>query len=118
LRLEGLNFTPDQIRDMINRRNDIEKTSFINRFDRLTPEQKRIELMKKRLGLGEWAVGGTKAIYAHNPEMYERERVQRLDMGFQDFMGGTGDVTLPGAEADWRAEADGAYDTAQMGEDD
>lgn len=117
LRLEGLNFTPDQIRDMINRRNDIEKTSFINRFDRLTPEQKRIELMKKRLGLGEWAVGGTKAIYAHNPDMYERERVQRLDMGFQDFMGGTGDVTLPGPEGDWRAEADGAYDTAQMRED-
>ena len=43
----------------------------------------------KRLGLGDWAVGGTKAIYKYDAEQYERERVQRIEMGFgETVMGG------------------------------
>jgi hypothetical protein len=110
LRVEGLNFTQEQIREMINRRTEIESKSFIGRFDRLTPEEKAAELMKKRLGLGEWAVGGTKAIYAYDAEQYERERIQRIDMGFKDFM--PEGVTVPeGGEQD-------GYDNQQIVEDD
>jgi hypothetical protein len=112
LRLEGMNFTEEQIKDMIARRDNIEKASFIKRFDDLTPEAKAVEKMKKKLGLGDWAVGGTNVIYAYNPEQYEREREQRVTMGFEDFS--QGQVVLEeGAEG-----AEGGYDNQQMGEDD
>lgn len=114
MRVEGLNFTGEQIRDLINRRDDIEKTSFIGRFHRLTPEEKQMELRKKKLGLGDWAVGGTKAIYAYDPEQYERERQQRIDMGFQDFMPGAGGAGAAGAGP----TLEDGYDVAQIGEDD
>lgn len=105
MRLEGLNFTPEQIRDIVNARIEAEKVVYINRFDRLTPEEKAVEKMKKRLGLGEWAVGGTKAVYAYDPEQYERERLQRLEMGLQDF-------------AAAGAIQDDGYDVTQTREDD
>jgi hypothetical protein len=104
LRLEGMNFTDEQIKEMITKRDTIEKMSFIKRFDDLTPEAKAVEKMKKNLGLGEWAVGGTNVIYAYNPEQYERERGQREAMGFEDFTAGN-------------VEVDG-YDNAQMAEED
>ena len=40
--------------------------------------------MQKKLGLGDWSVGGTKSIYAYNSEQYEREREQRVEMGIRD----------------------------------
>ena len=86
--VEGMNFTDEQIRNMIAQRIEAEKMTFINRLDKLTPEEKKVELMKKRLGLGEWAVGGTKAIFSLDPDQYERERVQRIEMGLGDFVTG------------------------------
>ena len=109
LRLESTNFTEEQIREMITKRDTIEKMSFIKRFDDLTPEAKAVEKMKKKLGLGDWAVGGTNVIYAYNPEQYERERQQRTAMGFEDFK--EGDVVLEG-------EGGEGYDNEQVGEDD
>jgi hypothetical protein len=109
LRLESTNFTEEQIREMITKRDTIEKMSFIKRFDDLTPEAKAIEKMKKKLGLGDWAVGGTNVIYAYNPEQYERERGQREAMGFQDFT--AGELVLEEGQ-------EGGYDNEQLGEDD
>jgi hypothetical protein len=89
LQEEGLKFTPEKIREVINQRAEIEKKAIIRKLDKLTPEEKRAELTMKRLGLGDWAVGGTKAIYKYDAEQYERERVQRIDMGFgETVMGG------------------------------
>ena len=65
--------------------------------------------MKKKLGLGDWAVGGTNVIYAYNPEQYERERGQREAMGFQDFT--AGELVLEEGQ-------EGGYDNEQLGEDD
>jgi hypothetical protein len=106
IRNEGLKFTQDQIREMIARRDQLEKNTYVKKYDNLTPEEKTVAKMNKKLGLKEWAVGGTKAIYAYDPEQYERERVQRLEMGFQDFL--TNDIVI----------SDGAYDNGQMAEDD
>jgi len=116
IRLEGLNFTEDQIREMINKRTDIEKSSYIGRFEKLTPEEKAVEKMKKKLGLGEWSVGGTKVIIAYNPEQYEREREQRLVMGFTDLIQPGGVIEQdapPGAH-----EQEDGYENAQIQEDD
>ena len=40
-----------------------------------------------QLGLGDWAVGGTKGIYAYDPERYDVERDQRAQAGIIDFPG-------------------------------
>jgi hypothetical protein len=111
MRLEATNFTEEQIREMITRRDTIEKMSFIKRFDDLTPEGKAVEKMKKKLGLGDWAVGGTNVIYAYNPEQYERERGQRTAMGFEDFT--AGQVVL-----EEEAGGEGGYDNDQIAEED
>jgi hypothetical protein len=112
IRVEGLNFTAEQIKEMIARRDQLEKNTYIKKYDNLTPEEKAVAKMNKKLGLKEWAVGGTKAIYAYDPEQYERERVQRLEMGFTDFMP-VGDVRIAGDTG-----AEGGYDNAQMAEED
>lgn len=117
--VESLNFSEQQIRDLIAKKNEAEKLVFIGRFDKLSPEEKKVELMKKRLGLGEWAVGGTKAVYAYDPEQYEREREQRIDMGLGDFLppetgGGFDDDAMGGGGAG----AEDGYDNLQTREDD
>jgi hypothetical protein len=122
--LEGMNFSDDQIRDMIARRVEAEKMTFINRLDRISPEEKKVELMKKRLGLGEWAVGGTKAIFSLDADQYDRERLQRIEMGVGDFVT-DGDAVAAAAAllndenfGGGGAGAEGGYDNAQMEADD
>jgi len=113
---EGLKFTEEQIREMIARRDQLEKNTFVKKYDKLTPEEKATAKRIKAIGAKEWAVGGTKAVYAYDPEQYERERVQRLEMGFQDATRG-GDIYIDGVPAgEYREE--GGYDNAQMAEDD
>ena len=85
LQLEGLSFTEDEIRDLISRRTAAEKDLFTTRQNKMTPEEKKADLMMKRLGLGAWAVGGTKAVYTLDPDQYDREREQRIEMGLGDF---------------------------------
>jgi hypothetical protein len=102
---EGLKYTDEEIRTMIARREEVEKMRIIKKLDRMTPEEKKAELMMKRLGLGDWAVGGTKAVYAYDPKQYERERGERAEM-----VGILEGVVAPD-------EADG-YDNAQTREDD
>ena len=117
---EALNFTEQQIKDIIAKRNESEKLVIgIGRFDKLTPEEKKVELMKKRLGLGEWSVGGTKAIYAYDPEQYEREREQRIQMGLGDFLPPeAGPVVDEDAYGGGGAGAEEGYDHVQTREDD
>jgi hypothetical protein len=59
----------------------------IEEFDVLSEELKAIENMKKRLGIGKWAIGGTKLIYAYDKDYYDLERERRLDAGIIDFPG-------------------------------
>ena len=100
--VEGMNFTDEQIRQRIIERETKEKMLFINRFDVLTPEARKLELMIKRIGLNEWAVGGTKAIYQYDADQYMIERNERISMGFGE--GGEG--------------GEGGYDNSQMAPED
>jgi len=122
--LEGLAFTEDEIRNLIAQRVDAEKMTFINDLDKMSPEEKKSELMMKRLGLGKWSIGGTKAITTLNPEQLEREQAKRIEMGFGDFI--TDKATADHAVALLRedeyggggAGAEGGYDNEQTGSDD
>jgi hypothetical protein len=118
VRVEGLNFSEQQIKEIIARKNESEKLVFIGRFEKLTPEEKKVELMKKRLGLGEWSVGGTKVVYAYNPEQYEREREQKIQMGLGDFLPPETNALLYDDEYGGGGEgAEGGYDNVQTTED-
>jgi hypothetical protein len=85
----------------------------IHKFDRLTPEEKAVELMNKKLGTGDWAVGGTKVIRLYNEDQYERERVQRAERGLE----GLGYGATQGVGAD-EAGADEGVDYVQTAEED
>jgi hypothetical protein len=125
---ERFKLTDEDIRIEIAKRDEKEKMLIISKLDRMTKEEKSLELVKKRLGIGEWSVGGTKAIYAYNPEQYERDRNQRIDMGLTDFAG-DGAAQEPSGRApdaygffgggpDSFYEQNGAYETHQTMEDD
>jgi hypothetical protein len=110
---ERFRLTDEEIRIEIAKRNEKEKMLIISKFDRMSKDEKALELIKKKFGLGDWAVGGTKAIYLYNPEQYERDREQRLQMGFADF------PQVSEAQAqDMFYEQNAAYDTHQTAEDD
>jgi hypothetical protein len=80
---ETFRLTEEEIKLAIAVRNEKEKMLFINKLDKLSPEEKRLELIQKKLGLGDWSRGGTKSIYAYNSEQYEFERNQRAEMGLR-----------------------------------
>jgi hypothetical protein len=80
-REEGVNFSPDQIREALAKRREAEKLRIINRLDRMTPEEKRVELLNKKYGLGDWAIGGSKGIAVLNAEQYDYENWELFQMG-------------------------------------
>jgi hypothetical protein len=82
--MRKLKLTDEQVRVLIARRNEKEKKDFVNELKAMTPEDKRIELMNKKLGLGKWAVGGTKAIRIYNQDRYDQEREERHRAGIMD----------------------------------
>ena len=124
LQLEGLNFTEDEIRDLIALRTNAEKDLFVKSQNGMTPTEKKADLMMKRLGIGKWAIGGTKAVSTLNPEMLELEREQRIQMGLGDFVTNQDDAAratalmndeMYGGGGDG---AEGGYENAQEAADD
>ena len=93
---EKISFDAEMIKNMIEIGNEKERVKVIKDFDKLSPEEKAVELMNKRLGLGKWSVGGTKVIYAYDKDYYDLERQRRLDAGIMDFPG-LGNEYIPDA---------------------
>jgi hypothetical protein len=110
---ETFKLTEEEIRLAIAKRNEKEKVLIINKFDVMTPEEKRQELLNKRLGLGDWARGGSKGIYSFDPEQYDFERNQRIQMGIFD----PNDMAINQAQMN-EQQMDSGYDAQQINEDD
>jgi hypothetical protein len=115
---EYLLYSEEEIKTLLEARKEKELDNIIQMFDRMTPEDRAIQLMLKRLGLGRWAVGGTKAIREYNAEQQERERQERDSAGI---------ISRPITEAErikgYIATSDNidtgaGYDNSQMNEDD
>jgi hypothetical protein len=99
IRTEGLDFSSEQIKQMIEDNAEQEKTTIIKKLDAMSRERKQVELLNKKLGLGDWAVGGTKKIREYDADQYMKEKEQR-------------------AVAAAAAEANNAVDVVQEREDD
>lgn len=93
---ERLSYDDQQIKDLIAIRDEKERVNVVNEFNKLTNEERVIELMNKRLRIGKWAVGGSKLIYAYDKDYYDLERQKRIDAGIIDVPGlGQGDDMMP-----------------------
>jgi hypothetical protein len=77
IKAEGLDFSSEQIKQMIEDNAEQEKTTIIKKLDAMSRERKQVELLNKKLGLGDWAVGGTKKIREYDPDQYMKEKEQR-----------------------------------------
>jgi hypothetical protein len=84
---EGFSLTPEKIRELIAERNEKEKAGIVKDLNDMSREGKEIEKIKMKLGIGRWAVGGTKAVYAYDADQYDVERDQRAQAGIVDFPG-------------------------------
>jgi fructosamine-3-kinase len=75
---ERLNYSLDLVKEKIAKADEKERDSFINDIDKMGDDDKKLELIRKNLGLGRWAIGGTKLIYSYDPDQYDKEREARL----------------------------------------
>jgi hypothetical protein len=92
---------------MIAERNEKEKANIIKKMSDMSRSGKDIEKLKIKFGIGEYAVGGTKAIYAYDQDRYDIEREQRAEAGIVDFPGHGPEG--PGAAEQGQMDALGYY---------
>jgi hypothetical protein len=93
---ERLTFSDEQLKEKIAIRDEKERANIIAQYSKLTDEERAVELINQRLGLGKYAVGGTKLIYAYDKDYYDLERQKRLAAGIIEFPGsGNGDILPP-----------------------
>ena len=85
LSAEGLRYTQERIKELLAKRVEAEKMAVFRRWEAMTPEEKAMHKRNQKIGLKEFAVGGTKAIYRLDADQYERERQERAAMGIPGF---------------------------------
>ncbi len=91
--VEKTQMTAKQIQEALLARQELERAEFIRRFDVLDRDMRRVELIKKRLKIGDWAVGTMKNLFQYDADFFEFERGQRAAMGLPEFAGDiTGDM--------------------------
>ena len=117
---EYLSYDAAEIKNMIAIREEKERVNVVREFSNLSDEARQVELINKKLGLGKWAVGGTKLIYQYNKEYYDVERQKRLDAGMEDISGHEELYDESGFRnhGDDEYEREGGYDHNQHGDDD
>ncbi len=83
---QRLIFDDREIKERVQIANEKEKNVVMAKIRNITDEDaKRVELLKKKLGIGDWAVGGSKAIWQFDADQYEKERLDRIKAGIVDF---------------------------------
>jgi len=86
----------EEIRSRVNARTEQEKAMFIAKLDKQEQEMRKLDLVKKKLKIGDWAIG-SQNLFKYNSNMFEFERAQRAAMGLPEF---TEEITGPMAVAD------------------
>lgn len=87
-REEWKTYSDEHVREVLQIRAEKEKADVIKKFDDLSEDMRRVELLKKQLRMGDWAVGGSKKITQYDKEQYEVEREARARAGISDFITG------------------------------
>ena len=93
--LQGKRYTAEEVRRTIAEIAEMEKQRFINKTKDKSAEEKRLDRLMRNLGIGDYAIGGTKAIWAYDPDRWEKEREDRIKNGQLDWFEGPDDVSMP-----------------------
>jgi len=80
---EYLTYDEKKIKEMIEIRNEKERTMVLDRLNNMSDEEKQVELITKNLRMGKWSIGGR--IHALDGEIFDIEQQQRREMGISDF---------------------------------
>ncbi len=98
---EALSYDPDEVRRKIEASKESEKQGFISELDGLSEEERKIELQKKRLGIGRWAIGGTKLVWQYDADQWDKNR-ENLRKNYEALagMGREGPTEPTGPEYD------------------
>lgn len=78
---EQMKFTDERIREMMTKRAEEDKNRIRNRLLRMSKELRGVEMKQKLLGMGEWARGADKGVYAYSKDMYDKEREDAATAG-------------------------------------
>jgi hypothetical protein len=84
-RHEKLSYSMDGIRNTITMMAEQEKMGIIDEFDKMSADQKEVELTQKRLGIGRWGSERAAAVWKYNAKRYDIERGEREELGRKDF---------------------------------
>ncbi len=117
---EKLVYSADMIQQLLEDRAERERMKVLEDFDRLSNDERALEMEMKRQGLGKWAVGGTKAIREYDSDRYEIEKIERKQAGNLDFNISHLDpnyLEAPGGR-NKRNDVGQGYDTAYVDDDD
>ena len=86
---ERLSYDEEKIKHMIAVQAEKERIHIVKMFDTMTDEERAVEKLNKKLGLGQWAKGGTKVIYSYDKDYYDEEKGKRAAMGRGEFEEGS-----------------------------
>lgn len=90
-----------QIEEALNVRAEKERAAFTKILDGVDQDMRKLELMKKKLKIGDWAVGTAKNLFSYDADFYEFQRDQRARFGVPEFDGAI--TGLPVAATDGAA---------------
>lgn len=77
----------EEIRLSLEKRAEKERNIFRKERDGMSRDRRKVEAALKELGMGKWAVGGSKAIRQYDADRYEAERAERAAAGIVDYPG-------------------------------
>ena len=75
--------TQKELEEILLKRAEIERNYIIDVFDKLDDDEKPLEKLQKKLGLGKWAMG--RNVRDYSVELFEHDRSQRIQMGLRDL---------------------------------
>ena len=82
---DAINFSNEDVSDMVFKNKEREKEYFISKFENLTDSQREIENILKVMKLGDtWSKGLKKSVREYDPDDYDEERELALDLEQQE----------------------------------
>ena len=91
---ESVAFNPEEVKQKIAEAKELEAQRFVRKLDRLTPEERQIELQKKKYGYGDWAIGGTKLVYSYDADQWVKN-TEAAQMDYAAASGFTPEADIP-----------------------
>ena len=81
---QQLSYDDEKLRLLIQARNEKEAISIVKQTMEMSNEERAMDTLNRRLGLGKWAVGGTKVIFQYDADYWLREVKERETAGIGD----------------------------------